>query len=193
MCKAQPVWKACLQCGHKNGDNTPVPLGSMAVKQIGQATSSAVAVGGWLLAWRRCGGVDGAGWGAVVGAVVCMLSAGVVRSMGSSEARDITHTEHKVQKTRDGGVQRISKKSTGGFQFCGGLPVPTFFLFCTFCYEALVPFFFEAPVKLELFLYWPVSRCAYGATVFWVVAGSTRSKVHLQRSLIRFMLLCCVA
>ena len=127
MCKAQPVWKACLQCGHKNGDNTPVPLGSMAVKQIGQATSSAVAVGGWQLAWRRCGGVDGAGRGAVVGEVVCMLSAGLVRSMGSSEARDITHTEHKVQKTRDGGVQRISKKSTGGFQFCGGLPVPTFF------------------------------------------------------------------
>ena len=55
-----------------------------------------------------------------------------------------------------------------------------FFVFPPFV-TGFFSFFFEAPVKLELFLYWPVSRCAYGATVFWVVAGSTRSKVHLQR------------
>ena len=127
-----------LQCGHKNRDNTPVPLGSMAVKQIGQATSSAVAVGGWQLAWRRCGGVDGAGWGAMVGEVACMLSAGVVRSMVSSEERDITHTEHKVQKTRAGGTQRSSEKSTGRFQLWWVARAHLFFLFSTFCYEVLV-------------------------------------------------------
>ena len=86
---------------------------------------------------------DGAGWGAVVGEVVCMLSAGVVRSMASWEARDITHTEHKVQKTRDGGVQRVSEKSTGGFQFCGGLPVPTFFLFFHLLLRGFFPFFLK--------------------------------------------------
>ena len=71
----------------------------MAVKQIGQATSSAVAVGGWQLAWRRCGGVDGAGWGAVVGEVVCMLSAGGCEVDGFFGGTG--HHAHRAQSPKD--------------------------------------------------------------------------------------------
>ena len=99
----------------------------MAVKQIGQATSSAVAVGGWQLAWRRCGGVDGAGWGAVVGEVVCMLSAGVVRSMASSGGTG--HHAHRAQSPKDqrpGESNAAARNPLAGFNFVVGCPCPLF-------------------------------------------------------------------
>jgi hypothetical protein len=48
-----------------------------------------------------------------------------------------------------------------------GRPLPHFFLFRFFLVFAI------GPGEKELFLYWPASRYAGGATVFKVVAGST--------------------
>ena len=72
-------------------DKTPTPVGLMAIRQIGHATSSAVAVGGWHAAWRRCGGVVGAGpmvgWGC--GGVIGLgMVAATWLTMGVVAAKD---------------------------------------------------------------------------------------------------------
>jgi hypothetical protein len=55
-----------------------------------------------------------------------------------------------------------------GFRFCCGSPAPTFFFVSIFFLVFAI-----GPGEKELFLYWPASRYAGGATVFKVVAGST--------------------
>ena len=67
-----------------------------------------------------------------------------------------------------------AKSPLPGLSLVVGCPFPLFF-FGTF-------FLLVAPVKLELFLYWPASRCANGA-VFKVVAVSTgvRNPTTVQR------------
>lgn len=212
MCAAQPVWKACLQCGHKKRDMTPALVGSMAVKQIGQATSSAVAVGGWQVAWRRCGGVEGAGKGTLLGLVFAadlgaggevawMSSAGVVTSMVSSGGKDMTHARRKIQKTENGGIQRISEKSTAGFRFLWWVARAHFF-FCDF-FSWFEPVFFVGmgcglPVSQEekcyttgrsafrsgenkaVFILASLQICQWRSGIN-VVPGSTGSKVHTTR------------
>lgn len=159
MCAAQPVWKGCLQCGHKSCDVSPVSLGSMAVMQMGQASSSAVAGGGWQLACLRCGGVDGAGlvlgsgslwpfeagsvlvaWSGAGGVIFSIPSVGrssVVRSM-AEEGRDMGTNQNATQKNQSAKekVHCMHEKSTAGFLFYSGWPVPTCFFLCfTFCFD----------------------------------------------------------
>lgn len=57
MCSAQPVWKECLQCGHKHKDMTPLPSGWLAAMQTG--TGKFIRGSWW---WLTCFCVTRVGW-----------------------------------------------------------------------------------------------------------------------------------
>ena len=143
-------------------DVGPLPESVIAVRQIGHATSSSVAAGGWLHACRRCGGVVGAVAGIVSaelewarGVVFSRLSeAGVaeVRSMAGgaptfcSTVQAEGHGKSKPESQEHGKTKSSAESPpTAGFTLVVGCPCPPFF----FLGLSRLQFFFLvlAPVK----------------------------------------------
>ena len=139
----------------------------------------------WHAAWRRCGGVVGAGpmvgWGC--GGVTGLgMVAATWLTMGQEGQRRRAGGQRPGARNRwegDGKCQRPGREATSAVFILASVQVCKSPMFFVFFFRPAFPFGrvgYSASFETQLFLYWPASRFANGAFLGWVASTAARCK-----------------